>query len=120
MSEKEKVTINIDEISILSKLGLKALIRAKSATLSSLRKMELELLGLKHDLAEKERTIVLTTDFKDLGLSNDKLRNAYINEKLSKSIEEVDAKKHAIIVKKDDIEIINDLIRFNELKITGE
>ena len=117
---KEQTIDITGELPVLFKLGLKALIKAKSDALILLRELELDLLNAKHDLAGKERTIILTTDFKELGLTNEKMRNAYVNEKLSDFKVKIDVQKHRITSKKDDIEIINDLIQLNELELQGE
>lgn len=82
------------------KLGLKALIKAKSEALIQLREMELDLLNAKHDLADKERIILLTNDFKELGLTNEKMRNTYVNEELKDYKVKIDVKKHTITSKK--------------------
>ena len=120
-SAVKEQTIDITaELPVLFKLGLKALIKAKSDALILLRELELELLNAKHDLAGKERTIILTTDFKELGLTNEKMRNAYVNEKLSDFKVKIDVQKHRIASKKDDIEVMNDLIKLHELEIVGE
>ena len=55
-----------------------------------------------------------------MGLTNEKMRNAYVNEKLSDFKVKIDVQKHRITSKKDDIEIINDLIKLHELEIVGE
>ena len=110
----------IGDLPVLFKLGLKALIKAKSDALILLRELELELLNAKHDLADKERIIVLTTDFKELGLTNEKMRNAYVNEKLSDYKIKIDVQKHRITTKKDDVEIINNLIELRELEMKGD
>ena len=117
---QEQTTEITGELPVLFKLGLKALIKAKSDALILLRELELELLNAKHDLAVKERNILLTTDFKDLGLTNEKMRSAYVNEQLSDFRVKIDVQKHRITSKKDDIEIINDLIQLNELELQGE
>ena len=109
-----------NEMPVLFKLGLKALIKAKSDALMILRELELELLNAKYDLADKERTILLTTDFKDLGLTNEKMRSAYVNDQLSDFKIKIGVQEHRIASKKDDIEIINDLIKLNELELQGE
>lgn len=119
VSEQQTIEITGD-LPLLFKLGLKALIKAKSDALILLRELELELLNAKHDLDGKERTILLTTDFKELGLTNEKMRNAYVNEKLSAYKVKIDVQKHRIASKKDDIEIINNLIELNELEMKGE
>lgn len=117
---KNQTTEFTDDLPVLFKLGLKALIKAKSDALILLRELELELLNAKHDLAEKERIILLTTDFKELGLTNEKMRNAYVNEKLHDFKVKMDVQKHRIASKHDDIEVINDLIKLNELELKGE
>ena len=117
---QEQTTEITGELPVLFKLGLKALIKAKSDALILLRELELELLNAKHDLADKERTILLTTDFKELGLTNEKMRSAYVNKQLSDYKVKIDVQKHRITSKKDDIEIINDLIQLNELELQGE
>ena len=99
---------------------LKSLIRAKSYALIELRKLELDLLKVKHNLNEKERKLILNTDFKELGLTNEKSRNSYVNNELSDCKRIFEVKKHEITCKKDDIEVLNDLIRFNELELQGE
>ena len=116
----EQTTEITGELPVLFKLGLKALIKAKSDALILLRELELELMNAKHDLADKERIILLTTDFKELKLTNEKMRTAYVNEKLSDYKIKIDVQKHRIASKKDDIEIMNDLIRLNELEMKGE
>ena len=116
---QEQTTEITGELPVLFKLGLKALIKAKSDALILLRELELELLNAKHDLAVKERNILLTTDFKDLGLTNEKMRSAYVNKQLSDYKVKIDVQKHRITSKKDDIEIINDLIQLNELELQG-
>ena len=117
---KEQTSEITGDLPILFKLGLKALIKAKSDALILLRELELELLNAKHDLANKERNLFLTTDFKELGLTNEKLRTSYVNSQLSDYQVKIDVQKHRIASKRDDIEIINDLIKLNELEMKGE
>ena len=60
----ENQTIEITgELPILFKLGLKALIKAKSDALILLRELELDLLNAKHDLAKKERLKFIVAQF---------------------------------------------------------
>ncbi len=117
---KEQTSEITGDLPILFKLGLKALIKAKSDALILLRELELELLNAKHDLANKERNLFLTTDFKELGLTNEKLRTSYVNSQLNDYQVKIDVQKHRIASKRDDIEIINDLIKLNELEMKGE
>jgi len=48
------------------------------------------------------------------------MRSAYVNKQLSDYKVKIDVQKHRITSKKDDIEIINDLIQLNELELQGE
>ena len=107
------------ELPVLFKLGLRALIKAKSDSLIILRGLELELLNSEHELAAEERNLFLNTDFKELGLTNEKLRNSYVNDQLSDLKFVIAMKKHEIASKKDTIELINDLIELNELELQG-
>ena len=117
---KEDILKESGKQPVLFEFGLKRLIRAKSATLIELRELELKLINAKHELANKERNLLLNTNFKELGLTNEKMRNAYVNEQLNDDNIKIDVLKHGITNKKDDIEIINDLIKFNELLMKGE
>ena len=117
---KEDILKESGKQPVLFEFGLKRLIRAKSATLIELRELELKLINAKHELAIKERNLLLNTNFKELGLTNEKMRNAYVNEQLNDDNIKIDVLKHGITNKKDDIEIINDLIKFNELLMKGE
>ena len=111
---------NITEnLPVLFKLGLRALIKAKSDSLIILRGLELELLNSEHELGAEERNLFLNTDFKELGLTNEKLRNSYVNDQLSDLKFVIAMKKHEIASKKDTIELINDLIELNELELQG-
>ena len=117
----ENQTVDLTgELPILFKLGLKALIKAKSDALILLRELELDLVNAKHDLAKRERKLLLTTDFKELGLTNEKMRTAYVNEELNDYKVKIDVQKHRISSKYDDIEVINDLIKLHELEMKGE
>ena len=117
---KEQMIQDTGALPVLFKFGLKALIHSKSNALLQLRELELDLLNAKHELSKKERQLLLTTDFKELGLTNEKMRNAYVNEELNDYKVKIDVKKHIITSKKDTIEIINDLIKLNELELQGE
>lgn len=109
-----------EKFPVIFEFGMKKLIKSKSNALIELRHLELNLIHAKHELAFKERDLLLNTDFKDLGLTNEKMRNAFVNEQLSGDIIKIDTIKHSIASKKDDIEVVNDLIKFNELLMKGE
>ena len=73
------------------------LIRNKDIVLFRLREYEIQLL-------RKESKLLLETDFKELGLTNEKQRTAYVNNECIEL-------KEAIKAHKASIEIINDLLR---------
>ena len=116
----EKTTEFPKEYPLIFDFGMKALIKMKSENLIILRGLEKDLLKTELDMAAEERNLYLNTDFKELGLTNDKLRTSYVNDQLSDFRFDIAMKKHDIQSKKDDIEIVNDLIKLNELEIAGE
>ncbi len=121
MTEDTKANeISINLIPLYFGFKTKELIKAKSLTLSKIKDLELELLDAEHDLAYREMNLILETDFKALKLTNEKMRNAYINKQLFDERCDIDVKKYEISSKKDELKIINDLIRLNELECEGE
>lgn len=73
------------------------LIRNKDIVLLRLRQLEI-------DLLKKEADILLNTDFKAEGLTNEKQRTAYVNSKTIELKEAIKAHKHSL-------EIVNDLLK---------
>ena len=73
------------------------LIRNKDLVLFRLNQLEIELL-------KKEADILLNTDFKAEGLTNEKQRTAYVNSKTVELKEAIKAHKHSL-------EIVNDLLK---------
>ena len=59
--QREQTIEVTGELPVLFKLGLKALIKAKSDALFNLRDLELGILNAKQELAVKERNLLLTT-----------------------------------------------------------
>ena len=66
------------------------------------------------DYKKQEAELLLTTDFKELGLTNEKMRNAYITKELLYL-------KGSIDLHKNSLNIINDLLklRLTELTLQG-
>ena len=73
------------------------LIRNKDLVLFRLNQLEIELL-------KKEADILLNTDFKAEGLTNEKQRTAYVNNQVIDLKEAIKAHKHSL-------EIVNDLLK---------
>ena len=64
------------------------------------------------------QTLLLKTDFKELKLTNEKMRSAYINDALHKTKFELTLLKHELKQNEDVLVIINDLIELR-LKEVG-
>ena len=62
---------------------------------------------------EKEAKLLLETDFKELKLTNDKMRTAYINQQMSKEKDQRNAYEHSI-------EIVNDLLKLRLQEVKPE
>jgi len=73
------------------------LIRNKDIVGFRLRELEIEQM-------KKESEILLTTDFKELKLTNESMRKAYINKETMHLKEAIKAHKHSL-------EIVNDLLK---------
>ena len=82
------------------------LIRTKQITLKKLTETKLE-------YKKQEGTILLTTDFKELGLTNEKMRAAYINEELFEL-------KTRIKILENSVTILNDLLQLRFIEQGGE
>ncbi|MBQ3407942.1 MAG: hypothetical protein IJH12_01905 [Clostridia bacterium] len=100
-------------------MGLKELIQTKSVALFELRKLENDLNDAERKLSHKESKLILTTDFKELGLTNEKMRKSYIYDELYDDKCDIAVMKGDVEEKRDTIEIINHLIRLSEIKLQG-
>ena len=86
------------------------LIETKRSILKQSENKKAEILTLKHLINIQETALLLNTDFKELGYTNEKQRSAYINDKLRQKKEELDWLKYDLTVYENDIEILNDLL----------
>lgn len=86
------------------------LIETKRSILKQSENKKAEILTLKHLISIKETSILLNTDFKAEGCTNEKQRSAYVNDKLRELKEELDWLKYDLTVYENDIEILNDLL----------
>ena len=82
------------------------LIRNKDIVLLRLRQLEIKLL-------KKESELLLTTDFKAEGLTNEKQRTAYVNSKTVELKDSIKAHKHSL-------EIVNDLLKLRLIEVKKE
>ena len=90
------------------------LIETKRSILKQSENKKAEIIALKHLISIKETAILLNTDFKAEGCTNEKQRSAYINDKLRELKEELDWLKYDLTILEDDVEIINDLLKEGE------
>jgi len=72
--------------------------------------VQLRLTELEIEYKKKEAEILLNTDFKELKLTNDKMRTAYVNKQL------IDLKE-SIELHKNSLNIVNDLIRLRMMEV---
>lgn len=95
-----------EEKKCLFNYNAELLIRNKDIVLLRLRELEIQLL-------KKEADILLNTDFKAEGLTNEKQRTAYVNQKTIDLKEAIKAHKHSL-------EIVNDLLKLRLLEVKKE
>ena len=82
------------------------LIRNKDIVLMRLRELEIELM-------KKESELLLTTDFKEMKLTNESMRKAYINKECIHLKEAIKAHKHSLT-------IVDDLLRLRMQEVKTE
>ena len=75
--------------------------------------VQLRLTELEIDYKKKEAELLLTTDFKGLKLTNDKMRTAYVDSQL------LDLKE-TIKLHKNSLNIVNDLIKLRMQEVKSE
>ena len=90
------------------------LITEKAKLQNRIQNKKAEIIALKHLINIQETAILLNTDFKAEGCTNEKQRTAYINDKLRQKKEELDWLKYDLTLLEDDVEIINDLLKEGE------
>ena len=74
--------------------------------------VQLRLRELEIELMKKEADLLLNTDFKAEGLTNEKQRTAYVNSKTIELKEAIKAHKHSL-------EIVNDLLKLRMQEVTN-
>lgn len=104
------------KIETIFELNEKQLLIEKEKLLKTLRKEKIKLVKMECENKHKERKLYLETDFANLKLTNDKLRNSFVQNKLEKS--EYEIKIHKIFLKEieDNIKLIDDILLFKNNK----
>ena len=82
------------------------LIRNNDIVLMRLRELEIELM-------KKETELLLTTDFKAEGLTNEKQRTAYVNKQTVDLKEAIKAHKHSLT-------IVDDLLKLRLMEVKNQ
>ena len=75
--------------------------------------VQYRLTELEIDYKKQEAELLLTTDFKELKLTNDKMRTAYVDKQLI-------GLKEAIKLHKNSLNIVNDLIKLRMQEVKKE
>ena len=88
------------------------LIEAKLYTFQKYRIKEAEIINLKQLIGLKETELLLETDFKAEGCTNEKQRTAYINNKLRADKNQLDWLKYDLAKFTDDLALIDDLLKY--------
>ena len=94
------------------------LIQLKKMRLDEIESKYFEVLSRETDLKNVENELYLKTDFKELKLTNDKLRNAYVSKGTLEDRIKLDIAKYELKQHENALIIINDLLalRMKEVK----
>ena len=95
-------------------------IQLKEMRLRELRSVYYKLLMKEREIKNGENNVLLKTDFKSLGLTNEKQRTAYVQEASAKDRFELDHLKYELKLQEDDLEILNDLIKLRLQEVKTE
>ena len=95
------------------------LIELKELRLKDLRSKQWQVITKEDEIRNAESNLLLKTDFKELKLTNEKMRSAYINEALHKEKCKLTLLKHELKQNEDSLAIVNDLIQLR-LKEIGD
>ena len=94
------MVVSMDEL-----IDIKKLIHEK------IEKKQAQIILLSQSIKSQEHKLLLTTDFKAEGLTNEKMRNAFINEELFDEKVKLDWLKYDLTVYEHELDIINNLIQ---------
>ena len=100
------------EIETRYDFDLKQLIQLKEEGLADLRSRYFNMQSCERALKNAENRLYLKTDFKAEGLTNDKMRNAYVSDNTYDFRFRLDMAKYELKQQEDSLQIINDLINY--------
>ena len=109
MTDKEKCIFD---------LTAEELIQLKDMRLKDMESKYFEVSSRETDLKSAENELYLNTDFKELKLTNDKLRNAYVSKATLENRIKLDLARYELKQQENMLTIINDLLalRMQEVK----
>ena len=96
------------------------LIKLKELHLADLRSKYYDLITKEREIKNGENNVLLNTDFKSLGLTNEKQRTAYVQDASAKERFQLDQIKYEYKQQEDIIEILNDLIKLRLMEVKTE
>ena len=99
-------------------MNIEQLIQIKDQKLREIESKYFKLLARERELKNAENNLYLKTDFKSQGLTNEKMRNAFVSDAVSSLRFEVDDAKYKLKQQENVLIILNDLIalRMQEVK----
>jgi len=100
------------ELEMKYDFNLKQLIGLKEERLGTLRSSYFNVQSCERALKNAENKLYLKTDFKELGLTNEKMRNAYISDNTYDLRFRLDMAKYELKQQEDSLQIISDLINY--------
>lgn len=99
-------------------LDAEQLIQLKRMRLDEVESKYYEVLSRETDIKNAENELYLNTDFKELKLTNDKLRNAYVNKATAEDRLKLDIAKYELKQHENALIIINDLLALRMKEVT--
>ena len=96
------------------------LIQLKEKRLQELTSKYYEVISRETDLKTAENELYLQTDFKELKLTNDKLRNAYVSKATQDARLKLDIAKYELKTQENLLTIINDLLKLRMQEVKSE
>ena len=100
------------EIETRYDFNIEQLIQLKEEGLADLRSRYFNMQSCERALKDAENQLYLKTDFKAEGLTNDKMRNAYVSDNTYDLRFRLDMAKYELKQSEDNLSIINDLINY--------
>ena len=96
------------------------LIQLKEMRLSEVESKYFEVISREQDLKNAENELYLNTDFKELKLTNDKMRNAYVGKATHEARLKLGLAKFELKQQENQLIILNDLLALRMQEVKNE